>query len=168
MSFPTDMHKNADTAASGAQTGAAEDHWKRLTHLGNEAFHQGDMPLALDYYQQARDHAVRHFADWRTEDDATAALVVSCFNLSEAWLRTDRREDAAGILCQIHGHLLMTAHNPFSPEARRVAAQQHLRETLGALARFEQTHGPAGDISAAMRLTFELGPMFHKAGISIH
>ncbi|MFT4091956.1 MAG: tetratricopeptide repeat protein [Asticcacaulis sp.] len=164
MTLPPDDLPPRDTQAGHWHVGQ----WKELTQKGNHCFHNGDTSEAITHYQHARDHAIRYFGFWPSEDDATAALVVSCLNLAEASLREGQRTEAIHVLCTVHGHLLMTSHNPLCPESVRTAAQHHLKETLAALSQFEATHGTSPETTAAIQLTFQIGPMFHKAGLTLH
>ena len=112
----------------------AEQHWQRLTTQGNALFRLGDWDHALALYEHARSLALSRFA-----------------HLSEALARAGRIDEASAVLFEVHGAVLRAVDDPHLKPAIRQAAQRNLRESYGAVLRFQELHGERAELARLAR-----------------
>ena len=129
----------------------AEQHWQRLTTQGNALFRLGDWDHALALYEHARSLALSRFAHWPHAERAVVAVVVSYLNLSEALVRAGRIDEASAVLFEVHGAVLRAVDDPHLKPAIRQAAQRNLRESYGAVLRFQELHGERAELARLAR-----------------
>lgn len=122
--------------------------WKRLTEQANNAYAQGDIPLAHAAYIDALSEAERLFtAAIKQPGRLPVAVIynVSCHNLAELDERNGDSAAAAAFYRKAYDRLLDTARSPATPLAIRITCIQHLKPALAALVQHLRMHGADED-----------------------
>lgn len=127
--------------------------WKSLTLAGNRAFSEGDLDVALFRYRVAQGCIIEIFPEWPHIDEATAALVVSYFNLAQTHVKLGRTDKAAERLAAIHTYLIRVAAERSICACLRMIFVRHMRETYAALTRFQAEFGAFDAVQGALDLT---------------
>lgn len=70
------------------------ENWKQYIAAGNQAFQQGEMMVAITFYQQASIWARKQLGQWYDTQAVLSALVSSDLKVAEAQCRLERFEDA--------------------------------------------------------------------------
>lgn len=115
--------------------------WQDSIETGNRCFGERDYATAQRHYRRALLQARALFACWPNADAATAALVVSHFNLADLHVALGQYEAAAETLCAAHRHLLRSCDDPALADACRHAAACHSGKTYAELLSFIGTYG---------------------------
>ena len=122
--------------------------WKRLTERGNEAYAQGDIPLARAYYADALTEADRLFDAALSSMGSLPVPVIyniSCHNLAELFERSGSGKDAEAHYQKAYDRLLETAQSPTVPLGLRVSCVQHLKHALAVLVQHLRSSGGPED-----------------------
>lgn len=122
--------------------------WKRLTERGNEAYAQGDIPLAQAFYEDALIEADRLFDAALSSIGSLPVPViynVSCHNLAELSERSGNRKNAEAFYQKAYDRLLDAAQSPTVPLGLRVSCVQHLKHALAVLVQHLRTSGGPED-----------------------
>lgn len=125
--------------------------WKRLTEKANQAYTQGDIPLARAAYEDALTEAEQLFDAALLDGGSLPVPViynVSCHNLAELEARQGNPEAAEVYFRKAYDRLLATARSPASPLPLRMACVQHLKHALVLLAQHLQARQAPDEVMA--------------------
>lgn len=123
--------------------------WKRLTEQGNEAYAQGDVPLAQAFYEDALTEAERLFeAAIGGEGSLPVPVIynIACHNLAELFERSGDRNRAQACFMKAYERLLHAAQSPAAPIGLRVSCVQHLKHALAVLVQHLRSNGGPEDL----------------------
>lgn len=144
---PASMPSPSPVANAAALIG--DRRWKRLTERGNEAYAQGDIPLAQAFYEDALTEAGRLFEAAIGGEGALPVPVIyniSCHNLAELLERSGHLKEAEAYFRAAYDQLLQTAQSPAAPIGLRVSCVQHLKHALAVLVQHLRSNDGPDDL----------------------
>lgn len=127
---------------------SGDGRWKRLIEQGNQAYAQGNIPLALAAYTDALAEAERLFdaADGdRGSVPVPVIFNISCHNLAELFEKSGDAAKAEAYYQMACDRLLETARCPTTLLDLRIVCAQHLKHALATLIQHLHKHGASND-----------------------
>ncbi|WP_439271764.1 DUF2753 family protein [Pseudochrobactrum sp. HB0163] len=143
-----EVSKTSSASLPHTALSSGDDHWKRFIEQGNQAYAQGDIPLALAAYTDALAEAERLF-DAADSNSGSVPLPIifniSCHNLAELFEKSGDVAKAEVYYQMACDRLLEAARCPTTLLDLRIVCAQHLRHALATLIQHLHKHGASSD-----------------------
>lgn len=155
---------------SAAALDSSAQRWITLIEQGNRLFRDQRLEEACEVYLGALAWVQSSLLEWRDQDGAFAAFVITHHNLADLHISLEQPERASEYLCACHAELTQHCCSPVLSPAQHQAALRHSNRSYAALLEFVRDWGTYPPIERLLnrRIAHEGLDFVQDSGHSYH